>query len=330
MSPFFQLVGPHQSVQVFGVRLVGINLENGRKLLLSIAFLMAAWLISRSIRALTGSLVRDRAGKRVHFWARQSVQLVTAGLQIIGILSIWFDEPARLTTFLGLFSAGLAFALQHVVTALAAYFVLLGGKTFNVGDRIKMGGVRGDVLSLGFIQTTIMEMGEPPAVQSEDPGMWVYARQYTGRIVTVTNDKIFETPVYNYSRDFPFIWEEMRIGIDYGSDRSRAEQIMLDAARRHTVPIEQISEESLKELERCYSLRSTGLEPQAFWRLTDNWLEIAIRFIAKDHDVRRLKDQMSRDILAGFDEAGLSVASATYDIVGIPKLQVEVQGSAAH
>ncbi|MBV9675067.1 MAG: hypothetical protein JO185_01935, partial [Acidobacteriaceae bacterium] len=107
-------------------------------------------------------------------------------------------------------------------------------------------------------------------------------------------------------------------------------QIMLDAARHHTIPIEQIREESLKELERRYSLRPTGLEPQTFWRLTDNWLEISVRFIAKDHDVRRLKDQMSRDILAGFDEAGLSVASATYDIVGMPKLQVEVQGSAAH
>src|SRR5438270_6211174 len=129
---------------------------------------------------------------------------------------------------MGLFSAGLAFALQKVVTSVAAYFVLLRGKTFNVGERIKMGGVRGDVINLGFIQTTIMEMGEPPAVQSEDPGMWVAARQYTGRIVTVTNDKIFDTPVYNYSRDFPFIWEELHVGISYNADRNRAEQILLD------------------------------------------------------------------------------------------------------
>jgi len=45
-----------------------------------------------------------------------------------------------LATFLGLFTAGLAFALQRVITALAGYFVLLRGKTFNVGDCIKMGG----------------------------------------------------------------------------------------------------------------------------------------------------------------------------------------------
>jgi len=141
---------------------------------------------------LTGPVTGDQASKRVQFWTRQAIQLGTAILQTIGVLSIWFDGPGRLATFLGLFSAGMAFALQRVVMAVAAYFVLLRGKTFNVGERIKMGGVRGDVISLGFIQTTIMEMGEPPSVQGEDPGMWVEARQYTGRIVTVTNDKIFE------------------------------------------------------------------------------------------------------------------------------------------
>ena len=118
----------------------------------------------------------------------------------LGLVSVWFDDPTRLATALGLVTAGLAFALQRVITALAGYIVILRGKTFNVGDRITMGGVRGDVIALGFIQTTIMEMGQPPAVQNADPAMWVRARQYTGRVVTVTNDKIFTEPVYNYSR----------------------------------------------------------------------------------------------------------------------------------
>ncbi len=66
-------------------------------------------------------------------------------------------------------TAGLAFALQKVITALAGYLVILRGDTFNVGDRITMGGVRGDVIALGFVRTTIMEMGQPPAVQPAEP-----------------------------------------------------------------------------------------------------------------------------------------------------------------
>jgi small-conductance mechanosensitive channel len=328
MNELVHFVGPHQSLQIFGVRLVGLNAENGRKLVLTIVFLGIVWLIGFGARALTRSVVADRKDKRFRFWTRQVIQLATALLQIIGIVSIWFDDPGRLTTFLGLFSAGLAFALQKVVTAVAAYFVLLRGKTFNVGERIKMGGVRGDVINLGFIQTTIMEMGEPPATQSEDPGMWVEARQYTGRIVTITNDKIFEDPVYNYSRDFPFIWEEMHVGISYTADRNRAEQILLDVARQHTTPIVEISEESLKEMERRFSMRRSDLEPKVFWRMTDNWLELSLRFIARDYDIRGLKDKMTRDIVKAFDEAHLEIASGTYEIVGMPPLRVELNDGA--
>ena len=82
-------------------------------------------------------------------------------------------------------------------------------------------------IALGFIQTTIMEMGQPPAVQSAEPAMWVQSRQFTGRIVTVSNSQIFDEPVYNYSRDFPYIWEEMHFPITYQADRAAAEKIIL-------------------------------------------------------------------------------------------------------
>ncbi|MFL6451830.1 MAG: mechanosensitive ion channel family protein [Bryobacteraceae bacterium] len=277
------------------------------------------------MRLVTRPLTGDTASKRVQFWTRQVIQLGTAILQTIGVLSIWFDDPGRLATFVGLFSAGLAFALQRVVTALAAYFVLLRGKTFNVGERIKMGGVRGDVISLGFIQTTIMEMGEPPSVQAEDPGMWVQARQYTGRVVTVTNDKIFENPVYNYSRDFPYIWEELRLGVYYDADKGRAEQILLDAARRHTKRTAELSEDCLQEMERRYALSRSDLEPRVFWRLTDNWIELSVRFITEDHGIRYIKDAMSRDIVKEFEAVGLSVASGTYAIVDFPEVNVRMR-----
>ena len=323
----FHLIGPNNTVQILGVRLVGVNAENGRKFVITALFLLVVWLLSRGLRLLTRPLTADVASKRVQFWTRQVIQLGTALLQAIGIMSIWFDDPARLATFLGLFSAGLAFALQRVVTALAGYFVLLRGKTFNVGERIKMGGVRGDVISLGFIQTTIMEMGEPPSVQGEDPGMWVEARQYTGRIVTVTNDKIFENPVYNYSRDFPYIWEELRLGVPYDADKVRAEQILLEAARRHSKRTAEMGEHNLKEMERRYAMRRSDLEPQVFWRLTDNWVELSVRFITEDHGIRYIKDAMSREILKGFEEAGLSIASGTYAIVEFPEVNVRLHNS---
>jgi hypothetical protein len=93
-----ELVGPERALQIFGVKLVGVTAETGRKILLSVL-------------------------------------------------------------------AVLAIALQRVVTAFAAYFVILRGRLFRVGDRLVMGGVCGDVIALGFIRTTIMELGEPPRAE---------------------------------------------------------------------------------------------------------------------------------------------------------------------
>lgn len=323
MSGIIRLVGANQAVELFGVQLVGVSAQSGKKVLFTLAFILFVTILGWILRKVASWLLQGRQSERVRFWTRQGITVIVAALLIVGAVSIWFDDPTRLTTALGLVTAGLAFALQRVVTAVAAYLVILQGKTFNIGDRITMGGVRGDVIALSFVQTTIMEMGEPPSVQGADPAMWVRARQYTGRIVIVTNDKIFDQPVYNFTRDFPYIWEEMSLPISYTGDRKRAEQIMLESARRHTLPINELSEDALQEMERRYAMKQTDLVPKVYYRLTDNWIELSIRFLARDFGVRELKDQMSRDILAEFETAGIGIASGTYEIVGMPPLQIK-------
>jgi small-conductance mechanosensitive channel len=309
-------------MEVFGIRLVGMTAENGHKLLLTLGLILTVFLLTYGARAILSLLLRSHRHERVLFWSRQGISLFAAVLLLLGVLSIWFDDPTRLATAFGLVSAGLAFALQKVVTSIAGYFVILRGKNFTVGDRITMGGVRGDVITLSFIQTTIMEMGQPPAVQGADPAMWVRSRQFTGRIVTVANSQIFDEPVYNYTRDFPFIWEELTMPVTYKSDRGRAEQILLDAARRHALSREKLTREALDHMRRRYLVDVEDLEPRVFYRLTDNWLELTVRFLAKAYGVREVKDAMSREILTAFEEAGIGVASATFEVVGLPPLQV--------
>jgi small-conductance mechanosensitive channel len=328
MGDLVRLVGQNQAVEILGVRLVGFNAENGKKLLFTIVFIVTILLVSRGVHALTRWAMRRSGNERIEFWTRQGIHLATGAFVLLGLLSIWFDDPLRLATALGLVTAGLAFALQKVVTAVAGYFVILRGKNFNVGDRITMGGVRGDVIGLGFIQTTIMEMGQPPPVQSADPAMWVQSREYTGRIVTVTNDKLFDEPVYNYTREFPYIWEEMSVPIAYNANRIRAEEILLEAAARYTVPIAQLSQGALDEMQRRYFVKPAEMKPKVYYRLTDNWLELTVRFIVQDHGIRALKDSMARDVLRALDEAGIVIASATFEIVGFPPLRLAENGNA--
>ena len=310
-------------MDIFGIRLVGFNVENGQKLLLTAAFALFIWLLRRGANGLTAIVLRGRHAEQGRFWTRQAINLGTTVLLLVGLLSLWFDDPTRLATALGLVTAGLAFALQKVVTAVAGYFVILRGNTFTVGDRITMGGVRGDVIGLGFINTTIMEMGQPPAVQGAQPAMWVRSRQYTGRVVTVSNDQIFDEPVYNYTRDFPYLWEEISLPISYAADRERVEQILMSAAERHASSVTDDSRAALAAMQQRFAVQFTPTEPRVYYRLTDNWLELTVRFVTEARGVRDVKDAMSRHILTELEAAGIQVASATFEIVGLPPVRFE-------
>lgn len=311
-------------MHILGVALIGATPANGVKLGLTVAWII---LVSAAGRGLRWGALKV-APKQFAFWVRQAISIIGALVLIAGMLSIWFNDPRQLATALGLVTAGVAFALQRVITAVAGYLVILRGSTFNVGDRIVMGGVRGDVISLNFMQTTILEMGQSNEEQGDKPSMWVHSRQYTGRIVTVTNAKVFDEPIYNYSKELPYFWEEMRLPVPYGSNFAKAEQILIDAAAKHTEDVQSLSEDDRRELQNRYDLPELSAKPKVYFRLTDNWIELTVRFFTTDHGARERKNAMSREILARMDEAGLEVASGTYAIVQVPKLQVTLDSSA--
>lgn len=76
-------------------------------------------------------------------------------------------------------------------------------------------------------------------------------------------------------------------------------------------------------MRRRYFLERGEVSPQVYLRLTDNWIEATVRFVAPDHGIRDLKDRITRDVLDAFDRDGISVASATIDVAGVPPLRVE-------
>jgi len=304
-----------EGARLFGITLIGATSHNLHKLLLTIAFIITAWVFAWGLRQLLKLFIGSRTGTRFQFWAKQGVSLIVAAILVLGVMSIWFDNPARLASVVGLIGAGIAFALQRVITAVAGYFVILRGKTFNVGDRIQMGGTRGDVIGLSFMQTRIMEMGQSPMEQSDPPSMWVHSRQFSGRIVTVTNDKVFDCPVYNYTHDFPYIWDEIRLPLHFNQDFARAEQILLDAGRRHALTEAAVGEAELKRLEQRFGVKVGEIDPRVYWRITENWLELTLRFLAPDHGIRSIKDRMTRDILSGFEQATIAIAAVRQEAV---------------
>ena len=133
--------------------------------------------------------------------------------------------------------------------------------------------------------------------------------------------------MYNYTRAFPYIWDEINLPVKYGDDSDRVEQLLLDSARRHALTHDKIGEDEVKRLEEAFGINIGDVDPRVYWRLTDNWLELTIRFLAPDHGIRPIKDAMSRDILSGLNEAKIEIASGTYAIVEMPPLRIQTEPS---
>jgi small-conductance mechanosensitive channel len=300
--------------------------ETEQRVLLTVALIAGIIVVSWLLQTLMRVTLRGNAEKRVSFWARQIVRLLGIIAVIVGVIEIWHPDAKSAGGAIGLITAGVAIALQRVITSFAAYLIILRGKIFNVGDRITIGGVRGDVIALDFMQTTVLEIGETPGEQHDAPSVWITARQYTGRMIRVTNDKIFDSPVYNFTRVFPYLWEEMQLPISYKDDRREAERILLEVGHKHTDEIVREAKPHIEKLVKEYRLATMPeIEPHVYMRLTDNWVNLSLRFLIPIEGGRKIKDAMSRDLIDGLDAAGIGIASGTYEIVGMPKLEVQVE-----
>ncbi|MEO8692214.1 MAG: mechanosensitive ion channel domain-containing protein [Acidimicrobiales bacterium] len=255
-----------------------------------------------------GRLLARRADDRYRkYYTRKIAHYVAWVVALIALAILWRPFAGQLGLVVGLTTAGLAFALQEVIGALAGWFNILSGSIFKVGDRVQVGGVRGDVIDITPLRTKVMEIGSGVGDDT-----WVRGRQYTGRIVAISNKASFVEPVYNYSATFEFIWEEITIPISYSDDWQTAERIITEEAVRISTSKE--AEAAIAQMIRRYPVARTEVEPRVFVRATDNYLELAARFVVPVRAARSLKDELTRRILERLSEQGITIASSTQDV----------------
>jgi small-conductance mechanosensitive channel len=285
-------------VAAAGTRLVETAAIAGATVVLALALTLAAG-------RLAGDPYARHHLKRI---ARYTVVLAAA----IALLVVWKPFGGRGSVVVGLFAAGLAFAMQEVVGALAGWFNIMGGRIYRVGDRIELSGVHGDVIDITLLRTVLLEVGTETQTQAAEPPTWVRGRQPTGRIVAVSNKATFTSPVYNYSAVLEFVWEELTVPVPYDADWHEAERLLVEEAQRASDS--DAAREAMEAMRRRYPIPQADVEPRVFVRMTDNWMELSARFVVPVRSARRLKTELSRRLRARLDEAGIAVASATLDV----------------
>src|ERR1700681_3050512 len=141
-------------------------------------------------------------------------------IAILLFVSILFeDRLGRLSFALGVAGAGVAVALQDVLASIAGAVAIGFSKLYTVGDRVQIGDTRGDVIDIGLLRTTLMEVGS-----------WVGRDLYSGRIVRIPNNVVLKGSVFNYSQGFRFIWDQIKVVLTITSDAALARAMLLRVA----------------------------------------------------------------------------------------------------
>lgn len=245
-------------------------------------------------------------------------KFITFAGYIIGLLLLFsaFSKQMRnITVIIGIAGAGIAFALQEVIASIAGWLAVTFSSFYKVGDRVQLGGITGDVIDIGMLRTTVMECGE-----------WIKSDLYTGRIVRIANSFVFKEPLFNYSGDFPFLWDEIQIPIKYGSDHNMAREIINRVANE--VDVQQVSSanEWWRKMVNKYAIKDARTEPAVTLVLNDNWMEFTVRYVV-DYKKRRVtKDMIFSRILDEFakTDGKVAIASTTINIVQTPPIDVRI------
>lgn len=245
------------------------------------------------------------------------------GIEIIGyivlIILTFFYFTGQIKDFtlaIGLFSAGIAFTLQELILSIAGSMYIFVVKVYKPGDRIEINGIKGDVIDIDSIYTTMMEIGE-----------WVTSDNYSGRIVKLSNAFVFKGPIYNYSNDFPFIWDEFNLPIRYGSDIELAKSIVIKVASETLSNYTANSKSQWKAVVNKYYIEDVQVDPTLAIKLTDNWVEFNLRYIV-DFKKRRftmhiLNDRIRKEIEN--TNGKVILASSTLEVIKIPELNVKMK-----
>ncbi len=250
-----------------------------------------------------GALKRSE-DERSRYQLRKTISLVFWVIVVLITLRAVVENPQAIMVAYGLVAAGIAVSLQDFFKNFVGGIMLLTSRMYRVGDRIEVDSIKGDVMDVGMLYTTLLE------IQG-----WVDGDQATGRINTIPNGYVISKAIHNYSKDHNFLWDEISIPITYESDWRKAQEVITEIVSRETAEATQSAEEGIQKIGERYYLSKRNTEPAVYITMTDNWIELHIRFVVEIRDRRLIHNQITEKLLEAIESRDdIEIASETINM----------------
>jgi len=274
---------------------------------ISLALLL---ILSEVWRRMTFRYVKDERRRRQFLTIRR---FVTGFLVVIVLILGFVSEFSSLATFAGFITAGIAVALQAVILSVAAYFFVVGRYGINVGDRISIAGVTGDVIDIGIVRMYLMELA--------GTNVDLYP---TGRIVVFSNSVLFQatTPLFKQLPGTEYTWHEVAISMAPGTNHQAAQDKLMAAVSSVYEHYRQEIERQFGSVERRIDVRMRAPSPEGQLRFGDTGLEYVVRYPVEIRSAAEMDGKVTRAVL---DTIGKSPEMQSA-VTGSPKIRAVIRG----
>lgn len=252
--------------------------EAASSAVLLISVLLVLSLIRRAIR---GSRIPADVRRR---WLVRSRNATLVGL-LVGLVIIWGTEMRSLALSLAAVAAAIAIATKEVLLCVGGAFVRTSSRAFDLGDRIEVAGVRGDVIDLGALTTTVLEVG---------PGH----SNRTGRAVVVPNSAFLSQPVVNETPSGDYLLVTLAVPVSREADWRSAERALLAAAQQECAAFLEEARAHLGRTAAHKGLEPSTVDARVSLRLADPArIDLLVRFPAPVAQRNRVEQSILRRYL---------------------------------
>ena len=211
--------------------------------------------------------------------------------------------------FLGtaLVSAALIYVMQEPLLNVVGWVILVTMRVYKLGDRIEVNQARGYVVEITPMNTTIREFGGG-----------IYGDGFTGRYVTIPNSYVLKGNAYNYTKDTPFIWDQLAVGVTFESDHKLAEKLILEAADEIVGPMMRENRILLRSKYEFADLSDyISEEPRVGWAFTDSSVSLTLGYFCPVFAKGHYRTRLVKRILEKFEgEPSVAFAYPHMHMVG--------------
>jgi small-conductance mechanosensitive channel len=258
--------------------------------LFSMAVIFGLWgsylLVSR---ALGGTISRRRAHD-----LRNVLRLVFGALGIVALLGVLTDQWLGVLLSLGVVGFAITFALQQPLLSLLGWAYIMLKQPYLVGDRVRIGETKGDVIEVDFLVTTIWEVG----------GELVSTNQPSGRVVTVPNSMVLASEVTNFGGGgSEYVWNELLLQVSYETDIDAATEIMIEEA--DAVVGDEMAARVADFRERLSATPvelEVGDRPSVNVSQGESWVELRLRYVVHPRRGTPVRNELYERILGRFND----------------------------